>query len=210
MRCIWQPFWILQEKVVISFYFWIIRLVNSHLALYSHVRCNPLNTPLTPLKYTHMTIINFNYMTITNINYEGSYLPGVICNIVVKAHFGIFTPSNASWDIYYGMYLAATLDSARKKVGISFYFWIIRLVNSKLALYSHVRCNTPPTSPTWQLQILTMTITNFNYEGSYEVGISFYFWIIRLVNTQLALYSHVRCNPLNTHWHPWNTSTWQL
>ena len=29
MGCIWQPFWILQEKVGISFYFWIIRLVNS-------------------------------------------------------------------------------------------------------------------------------------------------------------------------------------
>ena len=44
MGCIWQPFWILQEKVGISFYFWIIRLVNSQLALYSHVRCNPLDT----------------------------------------------------------------------------------------------------------------------------------------------------------------------
>ena len=43
-----------------------------------------------------------------------------------------------------------------------------------------------------------MTITNFNYEGSYEVGISLYFWRIRLVNSQLALYSHVRCNPLTT------------
>ena len=28
--CVWQPFWIIQEKVGISFYFWIIRLVNSH------------------------------------------------------------------------------------------------------------------------------------------------------------------------------------
>ena len=33
MGCIWQPFWILQEKVGISFYFWIIRVVNSQLAL---------------------------------------------------------------------------------------------------------------------------------------------------------------------------------
>ena len=50
MGCIWQPFWILQEKVGISFYFWIIRLVNSQLTLYSHVRNNPLtpNTPKTP------------------------------------------------------------------------------------------------------------------------------------------------------------------
>ena len=29
----------------------------------------------------------------------------------------------------------------------------------------------------------------------YEVGISVYFWIIRFVNIQLALYSHVWCNP---------------
>ena len=83
MGCVWQPFWILQEKVGISFYFWIIRLVNSQWALYSHVRYNPLNTantPETPPKHPHMTITNFNY--------EGSYLPGVICNIVVKADLG--------------------------------------------------------------------------------------------------------------------------
>ena len=84
MGCIWQPFWILQEKVGISFYFWIIRVVNSQLALYSYVRCNPLGTPWHPLKHPwntppHMTIINFNY--------EGSYLPGVICHIV-KADLG--------------------------------------------------------------------------------------------------------------------------
>ena len=45
MGCIWQPFWILQEKVGIYFYFRIIRVVNSQLALYSGARCN---TPLTP------------------------------------------------------------------------------------------------------------------------------------------------------------------
>ena len=46
MGCIWQSFWILQEKLGISFFFWIIRFVNSQLALYSHVRCNPLQHPL--------------------------------------------------------------------------------------------------------------------------------------------------------------------
>ena len=110
IQCLWQPFWILQEKVGICFYFWIIRLVNSQLVMYSHVRCNPLNTPETPPKTTHMTITNFNY--------EGSY-----------------------------------------EVGISFYFWIIRLVNSQLALYSHVIYNHPwhpQNTPTWQLQISTM------------------------------------------------------
>ena len=87
MGCVWQPFWILLEKVGISFYFWIIRLVNSQLALYSHVRCNPPwcpNTPEAPPKHCHTTITNFNY--------EGSYLSGVICNIVVKADLGRWTP----------------------------------------------------------------------------------------------------------------------
>ena len=37
-------------------------------------------TPLTPPDTPHMTITNFNY--------EGSHLPGVICNIVVKADLG--------------------------------------------------------------------------------------------------------------------------
>ena len=78
MGCIWQPFWILQEKVGISFYFWIIRLVKSqHCTVMSDVT---LLTPLTPPKHPQMTIANFNY--------EGSYLPGVIRNIVVKAYLG--------------------------------------------------------------------------------------------------------------------------
>ena len=78
-----------QEMVEISCYFGIIRVVNSQLALYSHVRCN---TPPHPQ--------NTHQMTITNFNYEGSYLPGVICNIVVKADLsrspGRFTPPTPS------------------------------------------------------------------------------------------------------------------
>ena len=46
MGCIWQSFWILQEKLGISFVFWIIRFVNIQLALYSHVRCYPPQHPL--------------------------------------------------------------------------------------------------------------------------------------------------------------------
>ena len=53
MGCIWQSFWNLWEKVGISFYFWIIRLVNSQLALYNHVICNPLDTPNTPKTPPH-------------------------------------------------------------------------------------------------------------------------------------------------------------
>ena len=116
MGCIWQPFWILQEKVGISFYIWIIRVVNSQLALYSHVRCNPPWHPQHP-----WNIPKHPHMTITNFNYENSHLPCVICNNVVKADLGrspgrctpTLTP-NTSWDIYCGMYLAAILDSSRK------------------------------------------------------------------------------------------------
>ena len=160
MGCNCQPFWILQEKVRISCYLWIIRVVNSQLALYSHARCNPpwhSNTPETPSydnykfqlwglifarcnivvkadlgrspgrsnpprdlpswskwQFQMLTItahisrspgrsctvmpdvipldtptpLKHHHMTITNFNYEDSYLPGVICNIAVKADLG--------------------------------------------------------------------------------------------------------------------------
>ena len=48
MGCMWQPFWILQEKMEISFYFWIIRVVNSHLALYSLSDVTLLTPPWHP------------------------------------------------------------------------------------------------------------------------------------------------------------------
>ena len=111
-------------------------------------------------------------MTITNFNYEGSYLWGFICHIVVKADLGRSVNRstlhpNASWDIYYGRDLAAILDSSKKMVGISCYFWIIWVVNSHLALYRHVRCNplnTPETPPPKYPQ---MTIRDFNSDRWY-------------------------------------------
>ena len=139
MGCILQPFWILQEKVGISSHLWIIRIVLSQLALYSHVRCNPSTPPDSP-KHPQMTITNFNY--------EGSYLPGLICDIVVKADLGRSAsrstphpPPNASWDIYYWIYLAA-IWILEEKVGISFYFWIIRSVNSTVSIV--VMCDVTP------------------------------------------------------------------
>ena len=129
MGCIWQPFCILQENVGIFCYFWIIRVVNSQLAWYSHVRCN------SPQHSQHTQ--NTPHMTIANFNYEGSYFPGLICNIVVKTDLGRSssrstpTPQNTSGDKYYDMYLAAILVSSRK-VGASSYFWIIQAVNSQL------------------------------------------------------------------------------
>ena len=158
-------------------------------------------------------------MIILNFKYEGSSLPGVICNIVVKAHLSRPTPQmHPGIYIYNGMYWQLFLI-LQEKVEISFYFWIIRLVNTQLVLYSHVRCNPFHTfdTPETPLKHLHMIMTNFKYEGSYEVEISFYFWIIRFVNIQLALYSHVRCNPINSPWHPWKTphdnykfQLWQL
>ena len=160
MGCIWQPFYILQEKVGISFYFWIIRVLNSQLALYSHVRCNPLDTPQ---KTPHITITNFNY--------EGSYLPGLICNIVVKADLGRY-PGRSIPQMHHWIYIMGCIWQPfcilQEKVGISCFFWIIRIVNSQLTFYSHVICNpleTPENTPKWQLQISTMRahIWQFQY-----------------------------------------------
>ena len=91
-------------EVGISFYFLIMTSVNTkHCTVMSDVTL--LDTPKTPQNIPHMTIKKFNY--------EGSYLPGLICNIVVKVNYGR-SPSNASWDIHYGMYLAAILHSLRE------------------------------------------------------------------------------------------------
>ena len=84
-------------------------------------------------------------------------------------HLVVKNGNCTSWDIYYRMYLAAILDSSRKG-GNFIQFWIIRLVNSQLALYSHVRCKplTPldiPWHPKIPLKHPHMTITNFTYES---------------------------------------------
>ena len=62
MGCIWQPFYILQEKVGIFLYFWIIMVVNSHLAWYSHVRYNPLDIPQ---KHPNFTLITPHMIMVT-------------------------------------------------------------------------------------------------------------------------------------------------
>ena len=75
-------------------------------------------------------------------------------------------PPNASWDIYYGMYLAAILYSTRK--GGNFLLFLNNwVVNSQLTLYSHVRYNPLKPPPKNTLKHPHMTITNFNYENSY-------------------------------------------
>ena len=43
-------------------------------------------------------------MTITNFNYEGSYLPGLMCNIVVKADLGR-SPGRSTPQMHHGIYV---------------------------------------------------------------------------------------------------------
>ena len=205
MECIWLSFWILQKKVGISFYFWIFRLVNSQLALYSHVRCNPLdtpNTPETPPKHPHMTITNFNY--------EDSYEVGIsfyfwIIRLVNTQHCTVMSdvthltspgtpnhPQNTPHMTitnfnYEGLYLPGVLCHIVVKTDFG---------KSTPQMHHGIYIMVSIWQPFWIIQEM--------------VGISFHFWIIRLVNSQLALYSHVTCNPLNTPNIPKNTPTWQL
>ena len=132
-------------------------------------------------------------MTVTNFNYEGSYLPGVICNIVVKGDLGRWTPQWIE---------NRCLEHHYTKLGRQTYsgWW-----------------------PPWELQIDALntatpnlagepTLANGNPQMHYgiyimgciwqpcwilqeKMGISCYSWIIRVVNSLLTLYSHVICNP---------------
>ena len=139
MGCIWQPFCILQEKAGISCCFCIIRVINSQLAWYSHVRCNPLNTPKT--------------LPHDNYKFQLWGLIFVICHIVVKVGLGRSpdrcTPTHPQMhhEINIMECIWQPFLILQERVGNSVYFWIMRVVNSQLALYSHVICNpfdTPP------------------------------------------------------------------
>ena len=104
-------------------------------------------------------------MIIPNFKYEGSSLPGVICNIVVKAHFSRPTPQ-MHHGIYMMGYIWQTFWILQEKVGNFFYFWIIRLVNSQCCtVMSDVTPSTPnktlespQMTPKWQRQISTMRV----------------------------------------------------
>ena len=79
-------------------------------------------TPLTPPK--HFTKPQ---MTITNFNYEGSYVPGVICNIVVKADLGrSANRSTPTPQLHHVIYIMGCIWQPfwilQEKLGISFYF----------------------------------------------------------------------------------------
>ena len=80
-------------------------VVISQLALYTLSRSHPPSRPPTPPKHPETP-----QMTITNSNYEGSYLPGLTCNKVVRADLGRSTPpgklpsSCQEWQFYISCY----------------------------------------------------------------------------------------------------------
>ena len=139
-------------------------------------------------------------MTITNFNYEGSYLPGLICNIVVKADLG---------------------SSAGKSTPL-----ILPFCGQEWQLADLLADPSPMLTSSgqdWQLAVLLADLPPkcimgyilrdvfHSHFGIFKKRWDFlYFWIIGLVNSQLALYSHVRCNPLNTPQHCSTHPTWQL
>ena len=210
MGCICQLFWILQEKVGISFYFWIIRLVNSHLALYSQVRCNPLNTPWHPWNTPHD---NYKFqLWQLHVSTMRAHICQVSYVILLLKLILVYLPP---W--HHGIYIMGCIWQPlwilQEKVGISFYFWIIRIVNSQLALYSHVRyklLNTPQHpqktplqhSPTWQLQISTM-------RTHYEVGNFLLFLNNEVSKHTVSIVQSCQMKSPFTPLHPQNTSTWQ-
>ena len=103
------PFCILQEKQRISCYFWITMVLNNQLAWYSHGRCNLLDTsqwtpPHDNYKFQLWRLIFARF----HMSYCCESWSWQIC-WQIYPH-----PPNASWDVYYGMYLTATLDSSRK------------------------------------------------------------------------------------------------
>ena len=156
-----------KKKVGICFYFWIIRVVISQLA------CRVLSdlTPLT-LPWHPPNVPKHPQMTITDFNYESPYLTSLTCHMDVWVHIGRLTgrsiplPIEASsgqeWQfetsivtahigrsaadlplqdftaMHHGMYIMGCIWQPfcilQEKVGICFYFWIIRVVISQLAL----------------------------------------------------------------------------
>ena len=81
MGCIWQPLWILQEKVGILF---MLNLgSNQSVSTVECCQSNPLNIPNTPPDGSNATT---PLMTISDFTSESSYLPDLTCNMDVRVH----------------------------------------------------------------------------------------------------------------------------
>ena len=136
----------------ISFYFCIIRVINSQLAWYIYVRCNPLKILNTP-KHLNTTTWQLQISTMrTHIC--------LICHIVVKVDLGK-SPDRCTLthpQMHHGINIMGCIWQPfwilQERVGISFLFWIMRVVNSQFAtgtVMSYVTPLTPPwTHPKWQ------------------------------------------------------------
>ena len=77
------------SRMAISHCYWHLMVKNGNftLLLTSHGQEWPFHIA-TDISWSRMAISHCYWHCYWNINHEGSYLPGVICNIVVKAHFG--------------------------------------------------------------------------------------------------------------------------
>ena len=131
------------SRMAISHSYWHLAMENGNLTLLLRSSGQEWHFHIATDIYWSRMVISHCYWHLVVKNGNWQIYPRICWQIY---------PPNASWDIYYVMYLAA-IWILQEKVGISFYFWIIRLVNSQLALYSHVRCNpldTPNTPETPQ------------------------------------------------------------
>ena len=103
-----------KKRQEFSCYFCIIRVINSQLAWYSHVRCNPLNTPKT--------------LPHDNYKFQLWGLIFVICHIVVKVDLGKSpdrcTPTHPQ--MHHGINIMGCIWQPflilQERVGISFLF----------------------------------------------------------------------------------------
>ena len=181
-------------------------------------------------------------MTISNFNYDVSYLPGVICNIVVNADLhrppGTSIPCNWCLVVKNGNFTLLLTSFSQEMAHLTHCYWHLVVKNGNFTLLltsggqewqfhiatdilwsrmaiSHCYWHLVVKTANWQIcqQIYpSKCIMGYilrDVFGSHfgffkkKVGIFFYFWIIRVVICQLALYIHIRYKP---PWHPWNNS----
>ena len=117
-------------------------------------------------------------MTITNFNYEGLYFPGLICNIVVKVVLG---------------------RSAGRSISPSTDILLSRMAIGRSAGRSIPADLLADLSPKCIMGYILWDVFGSHF-GFFKKRWEFPLIseIIRVVNSQLALYSHVQCNPQNT------------
>ena len=146
-------------------YFWTIRLVNSQLALYSHVRCKPpWHPPETPPNTPTWQL---------QISVWGLYLRGVICNIVVKADLGRWTPQGIE---------QRCLEYQYTKIGRWTYFgwWTPQGIKNRCLEYCYTKCGrwTYFGQCYWHLLVMngnfTLLLTSTGQEWQFHIATDIY------------------------------------